>query len=332
MGTRMGTGMGNSQMAGDEDEGVAASPAELPPDETHDASPGLSPGGGSGASLPGLVLVATPIGNLGDLSPRAVAALKGADVILCEDTRVTGPMLARQGVGTSLIPLHDHNEASMVPRLLERLRGGARLALVSDAGTPLVSDPGFRLTRAAIDSGLPVTAIPGPNAALVALTLSGLPPHPFLFHGFLPAKAAARTVEIGRIAGLDRSGLRATLILYESPHRLAESLAALAEGLGPDRPAAVARELTKRFEEVRRASLGELATHYAVHAPRGEIVLVIGPAPDEAVPGEADLDAQIRAALATGASLRDAAAMVAAATGLPRRQVYGRALQLGSTR
>ena len=332
MGTRMGTGMGNSQMAGDEDEGVAASPAELPPDETHDASPGLSPGGGSGASLPGLVLVATPIGNLGDLSPRAVAALKGADVILCEDTRVTGPMLARQGVGTSLIPLHDHNEASMVPRLLERLRGGARLARVSDAGTPLVSDPGFRLTRAAIDSGLPVTAIPGPNAALVALTLSGLPPHPFLFHGFLPAKAAARTVEIGRIAGLERSGLRATLILYESPHRLAESLAALAEGLGPDRPAAVARELTKRFEEVRRASLGELATHYAVHAPRGEIVLVIGPAPDEAVPGEADLDAQIRAALATGASLRDAAAMVAAATGLPRRQVYGRALQLGSTR
>lgn len=332
MGTRMGTGMGNSQMAGDEDEGVAASPAELPPDETHDASPGLSPGGGSGASLPGLVLVATPIGNLGDLSPRAVAALKGADAILCEDTRVTGPMLARQGVGTSLIPLHDHNEASMVPRLLERLRGGTRLALVSDAGTPLVSDPGFRLTRAAIDSGLPVTAIPGPNAALVALTLSGLPPHPFLFHGFLPAKAAARTVEIGRIAGLERSGLRATLILYESPHRLAESLAALAEGLGPDRPAAVARELTKRFEEVRRASLGELATHYAVHAPRGEIVLVIGPAPDEAVPGEADLDAQIRAALATGASLRDAAAMVAAATGLPRRQVYGRALQLGSTR
>ncbi|WP_371329385.1 16S rRNA (cytidine(1402)-2'-O)-methyltransferase, partial [Roseomonas sp. TAS13] len=235
--------------------------------------------------------MATPIGNLGDLSPRAVAALKGADAILCEDTRVTGPMLARQGVGTSLIPLHDHNEASMVPRLLERLRGGARLALVSDAGTPLVSDPGFRLTRAAIDSGLPVTAIPGPNAALVALTLSGLPPHPFLFHGFLPAKAAARTVEIGRIAGLERSGLRATLILYESPHRLAESLAALAEGLGPDRPAAVARELTKRFEEVRRASLGELATHYAVHAPRGEIVLVIGPAPDEAVPGEADLDA-----------------------------------------
>ncbi len=336
MGTRRGTGMGNSQGAGDGDEGVAASPAGLPPDETHDASPGLSPGGGSGttpgATPPGLVLVATPIGNLGDLSPRAVAALKGADAILCEDTRVTGPMLARQGVGTSLIPLHDHNEASMVPRLLERLRGGARLALVSDAGTPLVSDPGFRLTRAAIDSGLPVTAIPGPNAALVALTLSGLPPHPFLFHGFLPAKAAARSVEIGRIAALERAGLRATLILYESPHRLAESLAALAEGLGPDRPAAVARELTKRFEEVRRAGLGELAAHYAVHAPRGEIVLVIGPAPEEAAPAEADLDAQLRAALATGASLRDAAAMVAAATGLPRRQVYGRALQLGSTR
>ncbi|UPG73095.1 16S rRNA (cytidine(1402)-2'-O)-methyltransferase [Roseomonas gilardii subsp. gilardii] len=319
-------------MAGDGDEGVAASPAELPPEETHDASPGFSPGGGSGATPPGLVLVATPIGNLGDLSPRAIATLKGADAILCEDTRVTGPMLARQGVGTSLIPLHDHNEASMVPRLLERLRSGARLALVSDAGTPLVSDPGFRLTRAAIDSGLPVTAVPGPNAALVALTLSGLPPHPFLFQGFLPAKAAARGVEIGRIAGLERSGLRATLILYESPHRLAESLAALAEGLGSERPAAVARELTKRFEEVRHASLGELAAHYAVHAPRGEIVLVVGPAPEEAVPGEADLDAQIRRALATGASLRDAAAIVATATGLPRRQVYSRALQLGSTR
>jgi 16S rRNA (cytidine1402-2'-O)-methyltransferase len=270
--------------------------------------------------------VSTPIGNLGDLSPRALAVLGGADAVLCEDTRVTGQMLSRHGMSAPLLPLHDHNESEMIPRILDRLRGGQRLALASDAGTPLVSDPGYRLVRAVIEAGLPLTAIPGPNAAVMALTLSGLPPHPFLFLGFLPPKAGPRAAAIATLRATERAGLSATLVLHEAPHRLAEALAALAEGLGGERPAAVARELTKRFEEVRRGSLRDLASHYAEHDARGEICVVVGPAPEE-VTGEADLDAQLRAAMA-GASLRDAAAMVAAATGLPRKQVYARALEL----
>jgi 16S rRNA (cytidine1402-2'-O)-methyltransferase len=279
-----------------------------------------------GEAPPGLSLVATPIGNLGDLSPRALRVLGAVDAVLCEDTRVTGQMLARYGLSAPLLPLHDHNEAEMVPRLLDRLRGGQRLALASDAGTPLVSDPGYRLVRAVIEAGLPVTAIPGPNAALVALTLSGLPPQPFLFLGFLPPRAGPRAAAIATLRAAERAGLSATLLYHEAPHRLAEALAALAEGLGPERPAAVARELTKRFEEVRRGSLGELAAHYAAAEARGEICIVVGPAPEERT-GEADLDAQLRTAMA-GASLRDAAALVAAATGLPRKQVYARALEL----
>ena len=276
---------------------------------------------------PGLTLVATPIGNLGDLSPRALEMLGAADAVLCEDTRVTGQMLSRHGMSAPLLPLHDHNEAEIVPRVLERLQAGQRLALVSDAGTPLVSDPGYRLVRAVIAAGLPLTAIPGPNAAVMALTLSGLPPHPFLFLGFLPPKAGPRSAAVAKLRAAERAGLSATLVLYEAPHRLAEALAALAEGFGPDRPAAVARELTKRFEEVRRGTLAELAAHYAGHEALGEICIVIGPAPEETT-GEADLDAQLREAMRGGASLRDAAAMVAAATGLPRKQVYARALAL----
>lgn len=275
----------------------------------------------------GLSLVATPIGHLGDLSARALAVLGGADAVLCEDTRVTGQMLARYGLSAPLLPLHDHNEAEMVPRVIERLQAGQRIALVSDAGTPLVSDPGYRLARAVIEAGLPITAIPGPNAAVMALTLSGLPPQPFLFLGFLPPKAGPRGAAIAKLRAAERAGLSATLVLHEAPHRLAEALAALAEGLGADRPAAVARELTKRFEEVRRGSLGVLAAHYATRPALGEICLVVGPAPEEPA-GEAELDARLRAALDGGASLRDAAAMVAAATGLPRRQVYQRALEV----
>jgi 16S rRNA (cytidine1402-2'-O)-methyltransferase len=180
--------------------------------------------------------------------------------------------------------------------------------------------------RAVVEAGLPVTAIPGPNAAVVALTLSGLPPHPFLFLGFLPPRAGPRAAEIARLRAAERAGLSATLVLHEAPHRLAEALAALAEGLGPDRPAAVARELTKRFEEVRRGRLADLAAWYAGNEARGEICLVVGPAPEERT-DEADLDAQLRAALARE-SVRDAAALVAAATGLPRKQVYARALEL----
>lgn len=274
--------------------------------------------------------MATPIGNMGDLSPRALATLRGADAVLCEDTRVTGAMLARQGVSVPLLPLHEHNEDDQTPRVLARLRVGERLALVSDAGTPLVSDPGYRLVRAAIAEGLPVGAIPGPNAAVMGLTLSGLPPHPFLFHGFLPPRAGPRAAEVARLRAAERAGLRATLVFYEAPHRLGEALAALAEGLGGDRPAAVLRELTKRFEEARRGNLAELAAAYAEQPPRGEVVLVVGPAPEEeAGGGEAELEARLRDALAAGLSLRDAAATVAAATGLPRRRVYARALEMG---
>lgn len=290
------------------------------------ASIGASVGASAGLA-PGLWLVATPIGNLGDLSPRAVVTLRGADLILCEDTRVTAPLLARHGIGAPLAALHDHNEAREVPRLLERLLAGARLALVSDAGTPLVSDPGFRLARAAMEAGAHVSAVPGPNAAVMALTLSGLPPQPFLFMGFLPPRAAARAEAIGRLRAAEGAGLSATLIFFEAPHRLAECLASLAEGFG-GRPAAVARELTKRFEEVRRATLPELAAHYAAQPARGEIVVVVGPAP-EATGGADEVEERLRAALAAGQSLRDAAAMVATATGLPRRQVYARALEMG---
>ncbi len=277
--------------------------------------------------MPGLTLVATPIGNMGDLSPRALASLRGADAVLCEDTRVTGIMLARHGVSVTMVPLHEHNEDDQIPKTLARLQGGARLALASDAGTPLVSDPGYRLVRAAIAAGLPVSAVPGPNAAVMALTLSGLPPHPFLFYGFLPPRGAARTAVLSGLRAAERAGLSATLIFYESPHRLAEMLAGCAEAMGGERPAAVARELTKRFEEVRRGTLAELAAHYAANDARGEIVVVVAPAPEEAT-GEADLDSQLRAALANGMSLRDAAAAVAEATGVPRREVYQRALGL----
>ncbi len=278
-----------------------------------------------GAAPPGLVLVSTPIGNLGDLSPRAVAALAGASLVLCEDTRVTARLLSHAGIGTRTAALHEHNEEASLPRLLALLGEGRALALVSDAGTPLVSDPGFRLVRAAIAAGVPVTAVPGPNAAVDALVLSGLPPHPFLFLGFPPSREAARRAAFGRLRAAERAGLTATLVWHEAPHRLAEALADMALAFG-DRPAAVARELTKRFEEVRRASLPELAAHYAAHAARGEVTVLVGPPPPEEA-GEDELDRRLREALATG-SVKDAAALVAGATGLPRRVVYARAMEL----
>ncbi|ONG47872.1 16S rRNA (cytidine(1402)-2'-O)-methyltransferase [Pseudoroseomonas deserti] len=301
----------------------------MQPDETgtDETTSETSPPPGKG---PGLTLVATPIGNLGDLAPRALAVLRAADVVLCEDTRVTAPMLARHGVSVSLLPLHEHNEDAATPKLVARMAGGQRLALVSDAGTPLMSDPGYRLVRAAIAEGITVSAVPGPNASVMALTLSGLPPHPHLFHGFLPPRDAARAAELARFRAMERAGLSATLIFYEAPHRLGDTLAGMAEVLGPERPAAVARELTKRFEEVRRGTLAELAAHYATHQARGEIVLLVGPPGEDVPEAEASLDDRLRAALAGGESLRDAAALVAAATGLPRKQVYARALEMKS--
>jgi 16S rRNA (cytidine1402-2'-O)-methyltransferase len=272
--------------------------------------------------------VATPIGNLGDLSPRALETLRGADAVLCEDTRVTGGLLARHGVSVPMLPLHDHNEDDQTPRLLARLRAGDRLALASDAGTPLVSDPGYRLVRAALAAGLAVGAVPGPNAAVMALTLSGLPPQPFLFLGFLPPRAGPRRAALAGLRAVERAGLAATMVFYEAPHRLPETLAAMAECFGAERPAAVARELTKRFEEVRRGALAALASHYGAEAARGEVAVVVGPAPPE-TSGEAELDAKLGEAMAAGMSVRDAAAAVAEATGLPRRQVYARALERG---
>ncbi len=281
---------------------------------------------GSHAPLPeGLVLVPTPLGNLGDVTARAVATLRAADLVLCEDTRVSARLFAALGIAARTAPLHEHNEDARIAATLALLRAGRRVALVSDAGTPLVSDPGYRLVRAAIAAGVRVGALPGPNAAVLALVLSGLPPLPFLMLGFPPPRAAARRAAFAGLRAAERAGLSATLLWYEAPHRVPETLADLAAAFG-DRPAAVARELTKRFEEVRRGSLTELAAHYAETAPRGEVTLVVGPAPEEAADA-ADLDAALRAALA-GHSVREAVALASAATGLPRKQVYARALAL----
>lgn len=281
------------------------------------------------AGPPGtLTLVATPIGNLADMPARGIAVLAAADAVLCEDTRVTAKLASRYGLAPSLIVLHEHNEDAMIPRLLARLASGERLALVSDAGTPLVSDPGYRLVRAAIAAGHRVTAVPGPSAALAALALSGLPPAPFLFLGFLPPRAGARRARIEGIARAEAAGLAATLVLFESPQRLGALLADLAASLGADRPAAVARELTKMFEEVVRGPLAELARRYAEEVPRGEIVVVVGPGSGEVAADDTSVEAMLRAALARGLSVRDAAAEVAAATGRTRREIYTRALAL----
>jgi 16S rRNA (cytidine1402-2'-O)-methyltransferase len=276
--------------------------------------------------MPALVMVSTPIGNLKDMSIRGRDMLASADAILCEDTRTSQTLLRAYGIKTKLLPLHEHNEEAAIPRLLAAMQGGAHYALISDAGTPLVSDPGYRLVRAVIEAGLSLSAIPGPNAAVLALTLSGLPPHPFLFIGFLPPKTGPRQAALARLANAEAAGLSATLIVYEAPHRLADTLAAAAATFGP-RPAAVCRELTKHFEEIRRATLPELAAHYSQTAPRGEITLIIGPATDEPASAET-LDAALRTALSQ-MSMKDAVDAVTQATGLARRQVYARALAMG---
>jgi len=268
---------------------------------------------------PGLHLVATPIGNLGDVTLRALWVLRNADRILCEDTRVTARLLSRFGIATPLSPYHDHNADRVRPTVLESLRRGEKVALVSDAGTPLVSDPGFKLVRDALAEDLPVTAVPGPSAALTALILSGLPPEVFLFAGFLPPRSAARRRMLAQWAKLV-----ATLVFFEGPSRLAASLSDMTEILG-DRKAAVARELTKRYEEVRRGRLSALAEHYReAGPPRGEVVIVVGP-PEPEAPREADIDTRLDRLLETH-SLRDAVAQLAAETGIPRRSLYDRAL------
>lgn len=271
---------------------------------------------------PGLHLVATPIGNLGDITLRALAVLAQADIIYCEDTRHSRTLAQHFGLTAPLKPYHDHNGETARPRILAELAEGKRVALISDAGTPLVSDPGFKLVRAVLEAGHHVESLPGPSAALTALTLSGLPSDAFLFAGFLPPRQAARRTRIGELKAVP-----ATLILFEAPQRLAETLADLAAVLG-DRPAAVARELTKLHEEVRRGSLTSLASGIGDGEVRGEIVILVGPP----VAGEAT-DDTIREALRSALqdmSLRDAAKAVSDALGVTKSRVYDIGLALKS--
>jgi 16S rRNA (cytidine1402-2'-O)-methyltransferase len=269
----------------------------------------------------GLYLVATPIGNLGDITLRALEVLAGADLIACEDTRVTRKLADRFGIDTPLTPYHDHNAATARPKLMARLAAGEAVALVSDAGTPLISDPGYRLVREAQDLGFRVIAVPGASSVLTALSVAGLPTDRFFFEGFLPPKQTARQKRIAALAPMP-----ATLVLFESGPRIGEALADLAMGLGA-RPAAICRELTKLHEEVRRGTLLDLARDYAHDAEtRGEFVVVVAPPPEEET-APADVDDLLRRALAR-VSVKDAVGEVALATGKPKREVYQRALEL----
>ena len=259
------------------------------------------------------------------MTERARATLSVCDVVLCEDTRRTGHLLSALGIRVKMEMLHDHNEDARIPAILERLRLNQRVALVTDAGTPIVSDPGYRLVRAAINEGFPVSAIPGANAAVTALVLSGLPPSPFLFVGFPASRQTARRAQLANLRSAERAGLSATFIWYEAPHRLIEMLGDLRDVFG-NRNAAVARELTKRFETVHRGLLDELIDHFKHELPRGEITVILAPAPDES---HDDLDDQLRTAMASH-SIKDAAAIVSVATGLSRKTVYARALQIAA--
>lgn len=269
---------------------------------------------------PGLYIVATPIGNLGDLSPRAAEILLNADIVAVEDSRVTAGLFRHLGAKRPMTPYHDHNAEAVRPGLVARMASEA-VALVSDAGTPLISDPGYKLVRDARAAGHAVTTIPGPCAGIAALTLAGLPTDRFLFMGFLPSKQQARAEAIAEIAAV-----RATLVFYESGPRLSAALSALAEGLG-DREAAVAREITKKFEECVTGNLTELAARYADAPPKGEIVVVVAP-PGEAPPASAeDADAALAEAL-TRLPASKAAGEVAKRLGLDRKALYARAMEL----
>ncbi len=273
---------------------------------------------------PGLYVVSTPIGNLGDMTVRALETLASADIIACEDTRVTGKLLKHFGIATRMSAYHEHNADKAGPVLLDMLRGGKRVALVSDAGTPLVSDPGYRLVETARAEGLPVFPIPGPSAPIAALVASGMPSDTFLFDGFLPAKTTKRRARLKAL-----KAVAATLIFFESPNRLGECLADMAAELGDDRRVAMCRELTKLHEEIRRGTAAELAEAYRDVKTKGEIVLVVAP-PDEDDDGALDTDALLTELLAT-TSVSRAAAEAADLTGLPRRDLYRRALELADS-
>ncbi|HCL67275.1 MAG TPA: 16S rRNA (cytidine(1402)-2'-O)-methyltransferase [Rhizobium sp.] len=272
---------------------------------------------------PALYLVATPIGNLGDITLRALETLAGADVLACEDTRVTRVLLDRYGIQNRPYAYHEHNADEAGPKLIAALDAGKSVALVSDAGTPLVSDPGYRLGQLAIETGHRVVPIPGPSAPLAALVGSGLPNDAFFFAGFLPTKDKARRDRLEELHTVP-----ATLLFFESPHRIGATLAAAAEVLGPARAASVCRELTKTFEEFRRGTLGELAQYYAGdRVVKGEIVLVIGPPAAPEAPEQGEVDALLSQLAATLPAAK-AATEAARQTGLPRKDLYQRILEL----
>ncbi|HEY7073654.1 MAG TPA: 16S rRNA (cytidine(1402)-2'-O)-methyltransferase [Acidimicrobiales bacterium] len=275
-----------------------------------------------------LVLVGTPIGNLGDLAPRAAEALAGADAVCCEDTRRTGKLLSLAGIERRpLVVVNEHTEAREIPRVLARLDRGERVALVSDAGMPGISDPGERLVAAAVAAGHPVEVVPGPSASLAALVVSGLPAGRFVFEGFLPRKGAGRSERLAAVAAEPR-----TCVLYEAPHRLARTLADLAAACGDDRPVVVARELTKLHEEVWRGTLAEAHAWAAERQPPGEMVIVLAGAPAAAPPGDEDVLAALRDELDAGATTRDAAKAVAERLSVPRRRAYDMAVRVSPPR
>lgn len=270
----------------------------------------------------GLYVTATPIGNLGDLSTRALQVLQGVDAIICEDTRVTGKLLTRFGISKPMIPCHEHNEKKVIPEILGRLEGGESLAMVTDAGTPLISDPGYNLVRAAQDKGIPVIPIPGASAPIAALQASGLATDAFLFAGFLPPKEGKKEKALEGY-----KNTQATLIFFESPKRVVKTLGSMIKVFGAEREAVLARELTKIHEEIVRAPLGELLeTFKARETIKGEIVLLVARGGEEQS-GPTDIDEVLLALLET-LSVGDAASMLSKLTGQPRKEIYSRALEL----
>jgi 16S rRNA (cytidine1402-2'-O)-methyltransferase len=272
--------------------------------------------------VPGLHLVATPIGNLGDITLRALETLAGVDLIACEDTRITRRLTERYAISAQLTPYHEHNAASARPKILDRLAQGASVALVSDAGTPLISDPGFKLVREACAAGHAVIAVPGPSSVLTALAVAALPTDRFFFEGFLPAKETARRARLTELSKID-----ATLVVFESGNRVQDTLRDLADIMG-GRDAAICRELTKLHEDIKRAPVAELARAADALETRGEFVLVIGPpTADAKIMAEGDLDDLLRSSLQRD-SVKDAVAHAVELSGRPRRAVYARALEL----
>src|SRR5262245_21390820 len=276
-----------------------------------------------------LVLVATPIGNLGDLAPRAVETLREADVIAAEDTRRTRALLSHAGVpaGRRVVSVHAHNERARAAALVERIRSGGRVAFVCDAGMPGISDPGERFVRVCLDAGLRVELVPGPSATLSALVLSGLPTARFVVEGFLPRSGRDRGARLAEVARESR-----TVVIFEAPHRVAVTVADLAAVCGDDRRIAIARELTKLYEEVWRGTLGDAVVHIGAHEPRGEHVLVVEGAPPAAAVDDDTLRAAVARELASGVSARDAAAAVALDLDVPKRRAYDVAVHLRPNR